>query len=884
MAQILFFICPNLIVMKKLLLLLTFCLSLSLAFAQVDTSEYNRLKREYEEYVRDEKAAFEKYKEERDKEFTEFLKKDWENFQLFAAGKPIEVPGPTKIPVFDKKRELNSAKKIPAKNISVIPQNIVPENQMQMRPIPTPETPLAKKDYDLASIDYYGKEMNFIYHNKMKSCIITGVSEPQISYFWSEISSTDYYRLIEQMLDYKNNNNLNDFAYMKLAEKIAYSINNNSNNAKLITWFLLSKSGYKIKVGYSGNNIHLLIPVVNTIYSYSFFVFENMKYYVFDKEAELKSIYTYAQDYPEANKIMNFDIYKAPVLGDDVLTRKLSFDYNDKDYNFNIQYSKNLIDFYNDYPQGEIQIFFNAGISHYAKESLDRNLDSVLNGMSEPDAANFLLCFTQNAFDYKTDGDQFGYEKFFFPEELFYYPYADCEDRSVFFSFLVNEYLRLPVAGLSYPGHIATAVKFNETIPGSYYLIDNEKYVVCDPTYINAPVGACMPEFIKSDVNIVRLKNTQVSNSTENKIWDKMQAKGFFRTNYENNIVKIAENSWYLTGIVDSITDASLKIPETESGKERLFIANVDDNAKILSLVIISGDGLLMPVGIAYSDEKIFLSGYYSKNMKIGDVEISSAYDRELFMAAFDMNNNNLWLRSSGIVHEEETANLFFAVNFDKKGNFISKENISEQSFELQNPIDVTSSDKIVVYGKYEGKNAQLSESTIYEKRESYDYAVALQNLTQQFISQKYNKNAAGLFALLTILENGKITINQKEFLASVIAVNPEFKESYPKLYKDVRDITKIKSKNGIVTIKVAMLDNFSFAGITIEDNARICINNFKNGNIQISVLSGIYFKPFIKEYKVNYFKLYKSSGDIMIDYDSDHDQKVINIKKDLLK
>ena len=67
-----------------------------------------------------------------------------------------------------------------------------------------------------------------------------------------------------------------------------------------------------------------------------------------------------------------------------------------------------------------------------------------------------------------------------------------------------------------------------------------------------------------------------------------MQAKGFFRTNYENNIVKIAENSWYLTGIVDSITDASLKIPETESGKERLFIANVDDNAKILSFVITS--------------------------------------------------------------------------------------------------------------------------------------------------------------------------------------------------------------------------------------------------------------------------------------------------------
>ncbi len=878
------FIDPKSNIMKKLLLFILCFSTFSLAYSQVDTAEYNRMQREYDDYIRNEKAAFEKYKEDRDKEFTEFLKKDWENFQLFAAGKPIEVPGPTKIPVFDTKRELVSAKKIPSKNISLIPQNIVPENQLQIRPIPTPETPLAKKDYELATIDFYGKEMNFIYHNKMKSCIITGVSEPQISYFWSEISASDYYRLIEQMLDYKNNNNLNDFAYMKLAEKIAFSINSDSNNSKLITWFLLLKSGYKIKVGYYGNNIHLLVPVVNTIYSYSFFVFENMKYYVFDKETQLKNIYTYAQDYPEANRIMNFDIYKAPTLGDDVLTRKLKFKYDDKEYNFDITYSKNLIDFYSDYPQAEIQIFFNAGISHFSKESLDRNIEPLLIGMEQIDAANFLLSFTQNAFEYKTDGDQFGYEKFFFPEELFYYPYADCEDRSVFFSFLVNEYLRLPVAGLSYPGHIATAVRFDESTPGSYYLIDNDKYVICDPTYINAPVGACMPEFVKSDVNIVRLKNTQISNSTENKIWDKMHAKGFFRTNYENNIVKVADNSWYLTGIVDSITDASINIPATESGKERLFVANVDDDAKILSLEIITGDGLLMPVGIAYSDKKIFLSGYYSKNLKIGEVEINSAYDRELFMAAFDMNNNNLWLRSSGIVHEEETANLFFAVNFDKQGNFISKEDISEQSFEMQKPIDASASDKIVVYGKYEGKNAQLSQSTIYEKREAYDYAAALQNMTEVFLSQRYNKNAAGLFALLSILQNGNITINQKEFLASIVVVNPEFKELYPKLYKDVRDITKIKSKNEIVTIKVATLDNFSFGGLTIKDNAQISISNFKNGNIRIDVLSGIYFKPFIKEYPVNYLKLFKSSGDIMIDYDSDNDQKVINIKKDLLK
>jgi hypothetical protein len=252
----------------------------------------------------------------------------------------------------------------------------------------------------------------------MCSASINVVSESQIANYWSDISGSDYYRLIEQMLEFKNANNLNDFAYMQLAKKISESLNKNQNNAKLMTWFLLAKSGYKLKVGYSGNSVHLLVPVVNVIYSYSYFVFENMKYYIFEEETQVKSIYTYRLVYPEANRIMNFNIYKAPILGLEVLSRNLEFSYDGKSYKFPMNYSKNLIDFYNDYPQGEIQIFFNAGISRYAKESLDRNLDSIVSTMDEEKAANFLLSFVQNAFDYQTDNEQFGYENFF-PRRFF---------------------------------------------------------------------------------------------------------------------------------------------------------------------------------------------------------------------------------------------------------------------------------------------------------------------------------------------------------------------------------------------------------------------------------------------------------------------------------
>ena len=116
-----------------------------------------------------------------------------------------------------------------------------------------------------------------------------------------------------------------------------------------------------------------------------------------------------------------------------------------------------------------------------------------------------LINFVQTAFEYATDDEQFGYERPLFGDEIFYYPYSDCEDRSILFSILMRDLLGLDVVLLHFPGHLATAVKFNEDISGFYLMIDNEKYLICDPTYINAPVGDCMPDYQNSSVTIVKI-------------------------------------------------------------------------------------------------------------------------------------------------------------------------------------------------------------------------------------------------------------------------------------------------------------------------------------------------------------------------------------------
>ena len=59
----------------------------------------------------------------------------------------------------------------------------------------------------------------------------------------------------------------------------------------------------------------------------------------------------------------------------------------------------------------------------------------------------------------------------------------------------MRELLGLDVVLLSYPEHIATAVHFNEDVEGDYLDFEGKRYIISDPTYMNAKVGMCAKKF-----------------------------------------------------------------------------------------------------------------------------------------------------------------------------------------------------------------------------------------------------------------------------------------------------------------------------------------------------------------------------------------------------
>ena len=136
---------------------------------------------------------------------------------------------------------------------------------------------------------------------------------------------------------------------------------------------------------------------------------------------------------------------------------------------------------------------------------INSDLMSAISGLSQKEAVEQLLNFVQTGFAYEYDDKVLGHDRAFFAEETLYYPFCDCEDRSILFSRIVRDLLHLNVVLIYYPGHLASAVEFTSAVKGDNIQVGGRRYVICDPTYIGAPVGATMPDMDNSKATVILL-------------------------------------------------------------------------------------------------------------------------------------------------------------------------------------------------------------------------------------------------------------------------------------------------------------------------------------------------------------------------------------------
>ncbi|MEM6261356.1 MAG: hypothetical protein AAGI38_02530 [Bacteroidota bacterium] len=376
-------------------------------------------------------------------------------------------------------------------------------------PAPSPEVETAKASLESeASSTFFGTTLEFRYPKDLDLGLRYKVDENKIAQAWEKLDESKASLVALQLVQKANRMALNDWGMALLVANAGKKMFPYDKNARTVFhWFALSKAGYISTVCYDRGKVFLMLPAKQTLYGKTFLKGkDNRKFYVLDLEGTEISPRTakiFDGKYPEAGRVMDISIRQRPNIGGTTQMRKLRFAYRGGTYHLSVPVNKQLVNFYRKYPFTDLNVYMAAPLSAEASQVLTDSLGQMVASMPQDEAVNFLLRFVQTAFAYKTDQQQFGKERYLFAEETLYYPYSDCEDRSVLFAYLVKEILDLEVVGLVFPGHAATAVHIPQAKGGDSVRYQGKSYVVCDPTYINATYGMTLPDARGKSVKVV---------------------------------------------------------------------------------------------------------------------------------------------------------------------------------------------------------------------------------------------------------------------------------------------------------------------------------------------------------------------------------------------
>lgn len=369
---------------------------------------------------------------------------------------------------------------------------VVPVTPPAVKPsAPTGELFTASADKQM--VNFCGQKV-YVDKSLKGVCSIGNMRENAIADAYEAMCKADYKALVDDCRKVKKELNLNDWGIFLFVREASKTFCTDENAAVVMQQFLLNELGYKSKMARRADRNQMLLFVAADcqVYGHPYFTKDGLNYYNLTSN-ESCQFYMCQEDSPKAKSKLNMQVNHAPALNAGMVN---SVHKNRSgSVAVSVDVPKSLMEFYGSMPQCDYSVYVNAEVNPSVASKVLSTLAPLVNGKGEAEAANLLINFVQTGFQYATDQEQFGYEKPFFVEELFYYPYCDCEDRSVLYSYLVRNLLKLDVVLLDYPNHIATAVCFNENVSGDFVTVGGKKYVVCDPTYIGASIGKAMPQF-----------------------------------------------------------------------------------------------------------------------------------------------------------------------------------------------------------------------------------------------------------------------------------------------------------------------------------------------------------------------------------------------------
>ena len=442
------------------------------------------------------------FRQRREEEFAQFVEERWQALEEFRRERTFKEDKFTEAPQYTpREEETQELERIERTEISEPDPEPVPAAPPEEDPAePEPEPEVERPTETEEKTNWYGDQVIVPeLSSPLPAVTPNQVDESAAADYLEKFEAAPRSELSEAIDNVSSRLNLQGWHELYFIYFLAGELTDTAYERRLLSWAIAQQRGLDVRLAMDDSDFFLIYYSPRSMPGTSYYTLNGREYYIFLPKEQGKpegAVRTYAADNPNVERAATPYVDRLPELPWREATRTLNFNFDGQNYSFDLNYNDNLAEYFETVPQVEPEYYFKSLSPVGVEESFLETLDEEIKNMSTWTALDFLLRLTQKGFEYKTDVEQFGRQWFMIPADTTNHPYSDCDDRAIFYAWLVRELLGLEVAGALWPGHLSTAVEFPDRniIDGTYVMIDDTPYVLNDPTYIGAGPGRVMEQ------------------------------------------------------------------------------------------------------------------------------------------------------------------------------------------------------------------------------------------------------------------------------------------------------------------------------------------------------------------------------------------------------
>ncbi|MFT5513775.1 MAG: hypothetical protein ACI8SE_002185, partial [Bacteroidia bacterium] len=344
-------------------------------------------------------------------------------------------------------------------------------------------------------VDFYGHALDFTAASISNVKAPFTINKQSVTHAVNSIKNEDIEDIINEVRATQALFHLDGMGVVLLSDKIITQITPSKNTQSLLKYRLLQALNYDVQLTYTRNTISCFGRLAQKPASSVYIVYRNKRYTNLNFNDMRTHGIRYVYDdteYTSLSKALDYS-GEAPEVNAKQSSSYLTWSFQGKLYRLKAVQNISFNEYLNDLPQFELgPAYVKMSHSKEFQSSVLTPLEQYLATMhSNMQKANFLLQFAQSAFEYKTDGDQYGQEKYNFPEETVNTTFSDCEDRTILLAFLYKKLLGFESVMLHFENeqHVCLGVKIPNRSNAYSFKYKDEAYMVCEPTGIGFDVG-----------------------------------------------------------------------------------------------------------------------------------------------------------------------------------------------------------------------------------------------------------------------------------------------------------------------------------------------------------------------------------------------------------